>query len=104
MAQGARHVTMPPLSSPLLTLNDNIEADDAPAQFHLTSPLPRTGASTTAFYMQWKWAEVSGSVVLLDPALLKPGCKASAMSKCRQPRGDMARCIWHARRPVKYVL
>jgi hypothetical protein len=83
VARGARHVTTPPPSSPPHTLNDNIEDDDAPAQFRPTSPPPHAGASTTAFYMRWKRAKASSGV-----ALLKPGRKARATRKCRQPRGD----------------
>jgi len=38
--------------------------------------------------MRHKRAESSDGVTRLDPAWLKPGCKASATSKCRRLYGD----------------
>jgi hypothetical protein len=85
---GASHVTTPLPSSPPPTLNDDTEDDDHPGAIPSDlSPASRRRIHNR-LYMRRKRAEASGGVALLDPAVLKPGRKASATSKCRQLRGD----------------
>src|SRR6266851_40509 len=80
---GVRHDTTPLPSSPLPTLNDDIEDDDVPGA--IPSNLSPTSCRHihNCLYMQCKRAKASSHVVWL-----KPSHKASVTSKCRQPRRD----------------
>src|SRR5216683_2744880 len=79
---------MPPLSSPPPTLNNNNEDDDVPSAILSNLSCTSCRHILNCLYMQWKHAETSSGVMLLDPTWLKPGCKVSIMSKYRWPYGD----------------
>jgi len=98
---GAWHVTMPPPSFPPHKFNDDIEDDDDPGAIPSNlSPASRRRIHNR-LYIWRKRAEASGGVALIDPALLKPGRKANAMSECSQPRGDTDKQSGSFTRPYK---
>jgi len=65
--------------------NDDTEDEDPSANPSRLSPASRRRIHKR-LYMRCKRAKASGGVAQLNPARLKPGRKASAMSKYKQPR------------------
>jgi hypothetical protein len=102
----SRHATTPPPSSPLPpTPDDDIEEDYSGAIPSNLSPASRR-LICKRLYMRCKRAEASGSIAQLDPARLKPGRKASATSKYKQPRrkdrdNDSDNEVGNLKRPVR---
>jgi hypothetical protein len=67
--------------------NGDTEDEDLSANPSRLSPASRRRIRKR-LYMRCKRAKASGGVAQLNPARLKPGRKASAMSKYKQPRVD----------------
>ncbi|KAI0290354.1 hypothetical protein BC826DRAFT_1187348 [Russula brevipes] len=82
---GESHATTPPPSSPPapIYISDDDKDDGGPIPPNL-SPISRRRIHKR-LYMRRKRAEASGAVAQLDPARLKPGRKASATSRYKQP-------------------
>jgi hypothetical protein len=80
---GESHATTPPPSSPPAPISDDDKDDGGPIPPNL-SPISRRRVYKR-LYMRRKRAEASGGAAQLDPSRLKPGRKASATSRYKQP-------------------
>ncbi|KAH9971645.1 hypothetical protein BJV74DRAFT_889311 [Russula compacta] len=91
---------IPTPSSPVPPTSDDDEDDDAGSTPSSLFPADHARIRKR-LYMRRKRAEASGGVAQLDPARLKPGRKASATSKYRQPLTDNDNNNENPRRPAR---